>query len=194
MISTALAIALGVLAAAGGFLRLHKVLTVFALDPLELGRALDKTASEDDVRRLGQLVRAEGAGHAADLIDAVLEPAGARRTAAVNEVLADLASELEWGADLPRGCAKIAFLGALCLVIVGVLGGRASVEVSISVMAWGAFGATASLLAGREARARASEQRARIDRFVGLALAAADRVTGRPSMSSGGVDSEPTDV
>src|SRR5690606_20019313 len=100
-----------------GLLRLRKVLASVAFDASELGRVFDKVASRDELRRFGRIVRAEGCSLEADLVDAVLEPAGPRRTAAVNEVLADIAAELSWGAELPKSCAKIAFLGALCLII-----------------------------------------------------------------------------
>ena len=188
------AVGLGALAATGGFKRLRRVQTVLACDPSGLGRALEQVASGEDLRRLENRFRAAGGSREAELIDAALQPSEPRRVAAINEVLSDLDSELGWGTDLPASCAKIAFLGSLCLAIVTALAGQASVAMLAWVVGWGAFGVVAPLLAGRAAERRAHQQRKEIDQLVGVVLAVAARADDRQPTARGGVDSEPPDV
>lgn len=148
------------------------------------------TGNRSDLERLASLLRRGGESREAELLDAALQPAGPRRVAAVNEVLAELGSSLAWGADLPGSCAKIGFLGALCIAIFAALGGQSSPAMLGWVMAWGAFGSIASLTAGREAGRRATAQREQVDRLVQIMLAAAARADDRLSSAPAGVDSE----
>ncbi len=188
------AVLLGGLAAAGGFARLRKVLTALSFDPNELGLAVAEADGRRELGKLEELLRAEGESPEADLLNAARQPAGPRRVAAVNEVLSELASTLAWGAELPGACAKIGFLGALCLSILAALEGHASIAMLAWVLAWGAFGSIASLVAGSEARRRVSQLREDIDRLVEIVVAAAARADDRRSSAPAGVDSEPAGV
>lgn len=192
MIPSLLAIALALATTYASLLRLRRVATALSTDPGELAKVLGRGADTRKLRGMARALRDEGASWEADLFDAALNKTERARTAEMNELLGDLASELAWGEALAATAAKISILGALAIVCAAAAGAHASAYGALEVLIWGAVGLVASLSAGGEAKGIAARLRADVDVLVERVLSAAEG--GRAFETRGGVDSEPGGV
>jgi hypothetical protein len=127
-------------------------------------------------QRAGALLDQVGAGGWLDeLASALAAPIDSRaRAAAVNDVLGDLASELERGSSWPRAAVRLTAFGGLLLVAVSVLRSEGALIVAI-VIGLVATGGLVAAFAGQRARVMARALREDVDAIVALCVSVADR-------------------
>lgn len=192
MIISLLAMALVLATTYASLLRLRRVATALSTDVAVLAKALGRGADAETLGKTALVLREGGASWEAAVFEAVLSETERARTAEVNELLGDLASELAWGEALPASSAKISVVGALCIVCGAAAGGHSSASSVLEVLVWGGVGMVVSLSAGGEAKRIAARLRRDVDLLVERALAAAEG--GRAFETRAGVDSEPGGV
>jgi hypothetical protein len=169
--------------------RLRRVHRVAAFDLAALAGALGRGADARKLSEMRDLLMEEGAHWEGELVVEALEAkSAAERTALVNEVLGDVASDLAWGARIPVAAARMSAMAALCILFVGLalsMGGGAIPDATdiVSIIGWGGAGVVGALATGREADRVASEIRRGVDLWVTRVLDAAEAAPSNTSAS-----------
>jgi hypothetical protein len=155
--------------------RLRRVLGALSFDPNLLAKGLGHRASPERLRRLAELVRAEGVSWEAEFFEDLVSAAGEKeRIAVANEHLGDLAGRLGWGARIPIVTTRISILGPLCIAFFSLaITAAVAWKGFLPLLLWGGAGFLGSTWVGRAAERAAKDRREGMDKLVAQVLTAA---------------------
>jgi hypothetical protein len=186
----ALAATIAAASSALAFAQVRRIAAACALEPHQTAIALLRVPPGE---RAAELVRRAPEGSWERVIGAALGPSStgegspgddASRIATVNDVLADVARELEAGAAWPKTAFHLAVLATvLDAVLAFLVGAKPAIP---GILCVGALGAVLALEAGRRARRSVAGRRAGIDELVAV-LVPPDPTSGavRASLGAG---------